>query len=382
MSAHRRVGGFIASAYAAAGVTTAFLPLWLTDRGASAGAVGTILGAASLLRVAAVPGWGALADRAGRPPLALAAGAAALLAACLPAAQGVPALLLLVGLQGAAASALSPLADALTLALAAEGRLAYGRTRAWGSASYMVATAAAGPALAAAGSWLVPWLLAAGYGVAALLARALPRPAHAPHAAAADPGVLRLRAFRLTLLASALIQGSHAAYYGFAPILWRAAGLGDTAIGLLIAEGIVMEIVLFVWGGALTARLGPARLTGLAAVACLLRWPVLALSTDVGVLAAAQVLHAGSFAMQHLSAMQMLARTVPPRRAAGAQALHAALGFSAPVGVLIWLTGLVFAQAGGAVFWGMAALGGAALLLVRPLARAVGRESGEGRVGV
>jgi PPP family 3-phenylpropionic acid transporter len=255
------------------------------------------------------------------------------------------------------------------LALAAAGRLAYARTRAWGSAAYMLATAGAGPVLGWAGSWLVPGLVAVGYGLAAVLAFFLPEPNRVPRLSRRTTGLLRLRPLQLTVLASALIQGSHAAYYGFAALYWRSAGLGDTVIGLLIAEGIVMEIVLFVWGGRWATRLGPARLTALAATACIVRWTVMASTTALPWLILVQTLHAATFAMQHLSSMTMLSRYVPPGRAAGAQALHSALGFSAPTGLLIWLVGLEYGRFGGLVFLPMAVLGGAGLLLVQPLAR-------------
>jgi PPP family 3-phenylpropionic acid transporter len=339
----------------------------MADRGIAAGSIGAVLGISSLVRLLAVPLWGVAADWAGRrrPVLLGTAAATAAATACFPLAHGVAPLLLLVAAQGIAAAALTPLTDTLTLALAGAGRLAYGRTRAWGSAAYMAATAAAGPVLSWAGSGLVPALVAGGYGAAALTACALPEPARAPHPSRRASGLLRLPALRLTIAASALIQGSHAAYYGFAALHWRSLGLSDTAVGLLIAEGIVMEIVLFVWGGRWTARLGPARLTALAASGCLLRWTVLAFATTWPVLAAVQVLHAVTFAMQHLSAMTMLTRHAPPGRAAGAQALHAALGFSAPTGLLIWLVGLAYGRFGGLVFLPMAVIGGAALLLVR-----------------
>ena len=371
MAAGVRVGLFTGAFFAAAALVTAFLPLWMADRGIDPAQIGTVLGVAALARLVAVPLWGAAADQVGhrRPMLLLAAAPTTGAVACLPLAHGMGPLLLLVTVQGVAAAALTPLADTLTLALAAAGRLSYGRTRAWGSAAYMLATAAAGPVLGWAGSAVLPGLVAVGYGAAALAAPLLPEPARVPRAARGAAGVLRRPALRLTIGASALIQGSHAAYYGFAALHWRAAGISDTAIGLLIAEGIVMEVVLFVWGGRWVARLGPARMTALAAAACLVRWTVLALTTAVPVLAVAQVLHAGTFAMQHLSAMAMLSRTVPPNRAAGAQAMHSALGFSAPTGLLIWLVGLGYARLGGLVFLPMAALGGAGLLLVRPLAR-------------
>ena len=66
------------------------------------------------------------------------------------------------------------------------------------------------------------------------------------------------RSFRIAVACSALIQGGHAAYYGFAPLFFRAQGYSDTVIGLLIAEGIIAEIVLFAWGRGLIERLGAA----------------------------------------------------------------------------------------------------------------------------
>lgn len=367
-----RMGLFTGAFFAGAGVAQAFLPLWLTDHGVTAAQLGAILGVAAIVRLVAVPGWGWLADRMAtrRPILAAAAALTAVAAICFPLGNGVAAFATLITLQSMAAAALSPLTDAVTMALALEGRLIYGRVRAWGSASYMLATAAAGPILAWASSSVVPGLIATGYAAAAALAALVPEPARPLHVA--EPGrngLLRMPGFRMTVLASALIQGSHAAYYAFAPILWRSAGLGDTAIGLLIAEGIVMEIVLFIWGGAWAARMGPARLTAMAACACVVRWTAIGATASVPVLMVVQLLHAGTFAMQHLSAMTMLGRVVLPRRAAGAQALHAAMGFSAPTGLLIWVSGLLYAQIGGGVFFVMAGLGAMGLATVAPLAR-------------
>ncbi len=366
-----RVGLFTGAIFAAGAVTTAFLPLWMTDRGIDPGQVGTVLGAASLVRLGAVPAWGAAADRLGRlrPMLLMGAAAAALSVACLTLTHAIPGVLLVTTMQGIAAAALTPLTDTLTLALASKGQLSYGRTRAWGSAAYMLATAIAGPMLGWAGSWLVPWLIAGGYGMAAAVSPGLPEPQRGVRPALRFSGLLRLRALRLTIAASALIQGSHAAYYGFAAIFWRSAGLSDGVIGLLIAEGIVMEIVLFAWGGRWVARLGPARLTALAAGGCIVRWTALASTTALPVLAVVQLLHAATFGMQHLSSMAMLGRHVPPGRAAAAQALHSALGFSAPTGLLIWLVGLGYSRFGGLLFLPMAALGGAGLLLAARLAQ-------------
>jgi PPP family 3-phenylpropionic acid transporter len=372
MSAAARVAAFL-GAYFAANAITAFLPLWLADRGMIASAIGQILGAAALLRVLAGPGWGNVADRLGRrrPVLAFAAGAAACLSASYITVSGFLPLLLIVAAQGIAASAISPLADSLALALAREERLEYGPVRAVGSATFMVATALAGWLLNRAGSWLVPWLLTAGYGAASLFSVFLPEaatPPAAPHALAGLQ-LFRSKAFRLTVGSTALIQGAHAAYYGFAALFWRSQGLSDTIIGLLISEGIIAEILLFARGRRLVEHLGPAGLTACAASASILRWTITAVAPPLPVLALIQPIHAATFAMQHLSAMLVLSRFIPRERAATAQALHAALGYGAPTGLMMLLSGWLYARYGGLVFVAMAVTGGAALILVAPLGR-------------
>ncbi len=374
MSASVRVALFFAALFAAGAINTAFLPLWFADRGLSAAAIGQVLGAASLLRVFAGPIWGTVADRIGRrrPVILIAALTASAAALFYLPLHGLLPLLLVASVQGVASSALNPLIDSLALALARDRRMDYGPVRSIGSIAYMAASAGAGWLLAITGSWVVPWLLAATYGSAAVITPLLPEASRAPVATRAFAGLRLLanRPFRLVVLCSALIQGAHAAYYGFAPLYWRSQGFSDSTIGLLIAEGIVAEVALFAWGRRLVEHLGPAGLTACAASASLLRWTVTACAPPLAVMAVIQLLHAATFAMQHLSAMLVLSRAVPPERAATAQALHAALGYGAPTGLLMLLAGLLYARFGGLAFLAMAAVAGTALLLVRPLARA------------
>jgi PPP family 3-phenylpropionic acid transporter len=374
-----RVGLFLGAYFAANAINT-FLPLWFSDRGLSGAAIGQVLGIAALLRVLAGPGWGSLADYFGhrRPVLVAAAGTAALMALLYLPCEGYVPLLLVAAGQGIAASAVNPLVDSLALALAREARMEYGPVRSFGSIAYMVATAAAGWLLGAAGSWLVPWLLGASYGAASSIGPFLPE-ARVPPATTrvwAGLALFRVPGFRLAVAGTALIQGAHAAYYGFATLFWRSQGYSDRTIGLLIAEGIVMEILLFARGRRLITRLGPAGLTACAATASVVRWCTIAAAPPPGVLAMVQVLHAATFAMQHLSAMIVLTRVVPPERAATAQALHSALGYGAPTGLMMLAAGALYARSGGSAFLAMAAIAGTALALVRPLARAVPTASG------
>ena len=361
----------------AANAIIGFMPLWFADRGLTPTQIGQVLGFAGLLRVFAGPAWGIVADRLGRRrPVLLGAGcAAASMALLYVASTGFLPILLVAAGQGLCASAINPLADSLALSLAREERMEYGPVRAVGSASFMVATAVAGWLLTAVGSWLVPWMLALGYGSAAAVTPFLPE-ARTPPAPPRLGGAFALfgnRAFLLAVAGTALIQGSHAAYYGFAALLWRSQGISDQVIGLLIAEGIIVEILLFARGRALIAWLGPPGLTACAALASIVRWSITAFSPSLAILFVVQILHAGTFAMQHQSSMLILSRAVPPERAATAQALHSALGYGAPAGITMLVTGWLYTRYGGLAFLAMAALGGAGLLLVAPTAAALRR---------
>ena len=365
--------GLVVGAYFTAMAVTGFMPLFYADRGLSPEAIGQVLGFATILRIFSGPGWGNVTDRIGRRrPVLLVAGllATSMALLFLP-AQGFFLLLLVAAGQGIAASALNPLVDSLALALAREARLEYGPVRAIGSATFMIATACAGWLLNMLGSWLVPLLMAGGYASATALSRLLPEAATPPAAPRAYAGLALFRnvGFRLAVASSALIQGAHAAYYGFAALFWRSQGISDTVIGLLIAEGIIVEILLFARGRALIERLGPAGLTGCAALASIVRWSLTALSPPLAILFAVQLLHSATFAMQHLSAMMVLSRCVPPERSATAQALHGALGYGAPAGIATLIAGYLYARHGGMAFLAMAVVGGAALLLVPALRR-------------
>nr|WP_246603212.1 MFS transporter [Falsiroseomonas tokyonensis] len=344
------------------------MPSVLAGHGLSPEQVGVALAVAAGVRLVAGPAGGRLADALGDARVLLVAGSAlAALAACgflLPAGFGL--LLLVMALQGAAFAPVVPLTDALAVAASRapaspSGGFDYARVRAAGSISFMLAAIAVGQAVALFGIQAAAWLLVAGFGATALAALALP--AGPPRASrvvalgwAGFLAPLRIKAVRRLMLVSALIQGSHALYYGFGTLHWQAAGLGAGLIGGLWAVGVLAEVALFLWGKGLVARLGPVGLSLAAAGAGVLRWGVTALTVDPWLLVPAQMLHAASFGMQHLATMAVLGRVVPPAEAGTAQTLHASLGVGLWMGLLALACGPLYAAAGGAGFWAMAAL--------------------------
>jgi PPP family 3-phenylpropionic acid transporter len=352
------------SLYAAYGTESPFLPSFLGERGLTPGEIGIVLAAGTLMRIAAGPVAGHLADRydATRGVLGIAAVASGLIAFAYLAGDGFWPMLGVSVLHAGAIAALAPLADALALAAAErEGTFSYGWVRGAGSAAFVLGTLVSGLLIDRAG--LASIIVSCGL-LFLLVAVATARVPRAP-AREGPPSLgfggtrelLALAPFRRMLVVAALIIGSHALNDGFAVIRWREAGIGPGTISLLWSEAVASEVVVFVLVGPwLLARLGTARATMLAAGLGVLRWSTMAVTASVPVLAMIQPTHGFTFALLHLSAMHLFARVVPERLAASAQTLYGNLGLGVASAALTATSGLLYGAFGAGAFWFMAAL--------------------------
>ncbi len=376
MSAPLRFALLYAVQFATIGVLQPFLPAVLAGHGLTPGQIATVLALASAVRLLAAPAVGRGADGFGdaRSILVLAAGLAACTVTGFAWAPGFGALIAVAMLHALVSAPVVPLSDALCLGAARRMSFDYGRARSAGSASYIAAAVLAGFAVQAAGAEAVVWIASLCFLLTALAARGLPRLEASGGGRSGFGAPFREPAFRWLLPVSALIQGSHALYYGFATLHWQAAGLSSGVIGLLWGEGVVVEVALFLWGRRLVERLGPGGMALLAAAAGVLRWSVTATTSWLPALAAVQLLHALTFGAMHLGAMRVLGG-LPPGQAATAQTLHASLGVGLASGVLTYLCGPLYAAYGGGGFWAMAGLCGIALPVAAKLHLVLRRRS-------
>ncbi|MBC9179757.1 MFS transporter [Pseudoroseomonas ludipueritiae] len=371
-----RYAALLGTAYAALGISQPFLPAFLAERGLEAGQVSLVLALGSAVRLLAGPLGGRLADRLGDPRLLLVASALGAALACCGFLLGAGLLGLVLAqlVFSAFLAPLVPVSEAVTLAAAGRGWLDYPRVRAAGSATFILASALGGWAAGRWGFSSAPVLMAAMLALTALAAL-LPRHGGGGLARAGGGGfraVLALPGFRRLLLLSALVQGSHAALYAFGAIHWAAAGHAPVTIGLLWAEGVVAEILLFAFGRRLTEALGVRGMMLLGALGGLLRWGLLGATTWLPALVLAQLLHAATFGAQYLAAMRLLQHLVPPAQASTAQSLHASLGGGLGTGLLTLACGPLYAAWGGAgAFWAMAGL----CLLAVPVALGLRRDA-------
>ena len=370
-----RLGLFYGAVFLVVGILVPFWPVWLRDRGMGPAEIGLLLSAASWVRALSNPLIAQAADRRGdRRGMIVGLSFAALAAyAAFAPAQGFWALLAVTLVATSLFSAMLPLTDTITMQKVRASGIDYGRVRLWGSLSFIAAAVGGGLVLTGRPDEVVLWLVLGALALTAACALAMPR----EETVAANPStraplrqVLGDRRYLAFLLCGSLLQASHAAYYGFATLHWRAAGIGDGMIGALWAEGVVAEIALFSVSGAVVARLGPARLFMLGAVAGAVRWTTLGLTTDVATLAAVQALHGLTFGAVHLGAMHFIANRVPPAFAATAQSLYSSTAMGVAMGLSMMAAGALYATVAGAAFYAMAGLSLAGGLVAVGLARA------------
>ncbi len=369
-----RLAVFYAALFVLMGVQLPFLPVWLKAKGLDVGLIGVALAVPMIVRVAAVPLATRAADRrdALRGALMVAGVASCAGYGLLALAPGTAAVLVTYALVAFAFTPVMPLADTYALrGLTAHGRV-YGPVRLWGSAAFIAGSFAAGLASDALPARDLIWLiLAASVGLALAGLALAPLPSAGAHdvASAAVPrSLLRDRAFLAVVAAAALIQASHAVYYGFSVLAWRAEGLDGAAVAALWALGVVAEIVLFALQGRLPPFFQPTVLLMAGAFGAAVRWAGMALNPPAAVLPFLQILHALSFGATHLGALTFITRHAPPGQGATAQgylAIALGLAMAASMGLAGWLYGAFGAAAYAAMALAAVVGGGCALIAQR-----------------
>ncbi len=177
-----------------------------------------------------------------------------------------------------------------------------------------------------------------------------------PSRRAALGALARDRRFWSFVTVAAALQASHQVYYGFGTLYWRSLGFSDAMIGILWAEGVVAEILLFWQGSRLLARVGPLGLMIAGGAAGIVRWGLMGLVPGLFAAFALQLLHALTFGATHLGAMNYLSRTVPPDAAASAQALYSGASSGIGSGIVMLGAGALYAEFGGRAYLFMTVL--------------------------
>ncbi|MEZ5962755.1 MAG: MFS transporter [Planctomycetota bacterium] len=374
VSAFARLTGFYVASFAVLGAYMQFFPVWLHDVGGLGKREVTLVQSGQVwARTLAGPLWAQRVDREGGAHriLILLSGLSIVAFLAFRLGHGMAWLTVCCVAFGLCYPPMHPILDAFAMQTAHERGFSYPRVRAFGSASFLVVIVAVGAMLEhVASHWIHP-LLTVLLVLTAFAAWRLPRtvrPAAEPGRRAPLGALLRQPRFLLFLGAAGLVQGSHGTFYALSTLHWRAHGIGEGLAGLVWAEGVVAEIVLFFAARAFFERLRPTTLILLGAAGAAVRWCALGVTTELGPLLAVNWLHALSFGCTYLGSLRYVRVRVDAAHQATAQGLVGAAtsGVGMVVGMLIG--GAVYETAGGGAFlWmaGMAACGGAGAFVLR-----------------
>jgi PPP family 3-phenylpropionic acid transporter len=350
---------FYAALFVSIGIQLPFFPLWLEAKGLDAGMIGLVLAAPMVVRLFAVPVLTRFADsrQALWSGLVITAGASAAGTIALGFTEGSLAILLVFALASVPFTPIMPMAEAYALRGLAQIGRAYGPVRLWGSAAFIGGSLGAGSIIDSIAPGNLIWLIAGALLAAAAAAFGLvPLPPRPPVPERPEPpylGFLRTPGFIAVAAAAGLIQASHAVYYGFSSLDWKAAGLDGATVGALWALGVVAEIILFAFSGRLPLWLPSSALLVSGALGATLRWVVMAFDPPAAVLPLLQCLHALSFGATHLGAIGFVHRAAPAGRAATAQgSLAVVLGGAMALSMM--LTGVLYETFGTSAYAAMA----------------------------
>ncbi len=333
------------------GANLPYLPVWMERAAGMSGA--EIAGASTLailIRIFAGPLTAGIAQDHGlRGTLAsVMVVALAGYALLVPDAPRAAAFFLCV-LVYSAMNLVGPLFEAVLVFGTRNGRPDYGEGRAIASAAFVAANLGGGAILGSLGpDWVLYYLIAAS-GIAALAPLFTKQGARA--AVARRPlistftdsfTIYRMPGVFVYLLAAALIQSSHGAYYAFASNIWIAQGIDGGHIGALWAIGVAAEILLLLLSRKLLKDMNYYALLWLGGIGALIRWTAAGFVLPVEAVYVFQTLHAASFAMTHIGTMRFLQAALPDDKLSLAYSANGALIFGPAMAVTGLAAGIAY----------------------------------------
>lgn len=264
-------------------------------------------------------------------------------------------------------SPLVPLTDALANTWQKQIPLDYGRVRLWGSIAFVIGSALTGKLVSLYDYRVILALLT--LGVASMLLGMMLRPAIQPQGVSRHQEstgwsswlALISQNWRF-LVCVCLLQGAHAAYYGFSAIYWQSAGYSASAVGYLWSLGVVAEVIIFALSNKLFRRFSARDLLLLSAVCGLIRWGMMGWTTALPWLIVAQILHCGTFTVCHLAGMRYIAAR-HGSEVIRLQAVYSAVAMGGSISIMTIFAGYLYQHLAGGVFWVMALLALPAMVL-------------------
>ena len=324
------------------GINAPFFPLWLSSKGFTERYIAIILATSVLTKLLANPFFAGLGDKYGnrKIPMLYLSFISTIILFSLNIFNSLYLIAFMAITSWALFAPLMPLTESLTTTAIKKYNFDYGNTRLWGSVSFIIIAFFGGIVIEKYGLKYVPILMTIGALFLFLSIIIMPTiPSLPARKKFSTYALLKNRNFFPFLLACGAIQSSHGIYYGFSTIYWKSIGLSETVIGALWAEGVVFEIILLAYFYKFKNYTSPKIFIIIAGVMAIIRWTLMVYADTILFIALIQILHAFTFGLTHLAAINFISEVMPVRAQAKSQALYSAISMGAFLAVSISVSG-------------------------------------------
>jgi PPP family 3-phenylpropionic acid transporter len=368
--------------FAVLGIFVPYLPMFLDDRGFNSHDIGLLLAIVTTSRIIGPSLWAMVVERKGDPIRVMRSGAvlAAIGWLCSYVDWGYWPLVVGLGLFSLFWTAILPQLEVSAFYYLNNDNSIYGKVRSFGSVGYILVVILGGLLLQQFGPEFLPW------GVTIFLLLLLVTLFLLPSFSlknSADQPSIRFRTlfkhpvFLRFMTATFLMQISFAPFYGFFILYCRDLGYSGFASGLLIALGVLAEIIAFFYAGKVLTRFSYRLLLTVCYGLTVIRWLMVAfLGADWGWLAFSMLFHAASFALAHSCAMQFIQNFFVPAQRSRGQALYVGLVYGGGGAIGAYGAGILWADGPGATltFVCAAVVAGGACLMAFSLPQSLGQQ--------
>jgi len=350
------------------GINAPFWPLWLSSKGFDSRYISLIISLSILMKIISNPFFAGLGDKYGnrKIPMLYLSIVASIILFTLSFINYQFLIGVLAIIAWAFFAPLMPITESLTTTAANKYGFDYGRTRLWGSVSFVLMAFLGGILVENYGLQIIPYIMSVGTFLVFISIYLTPTVYSLPSTHKIKiTTLLRNRSFLPFLLACGAIQASHGMYYTFATIHWKNIGLSETMIGGLWAEGVLFEILLLAYFYKIRSYFSFKSLLIFAALTATIRWIITAYATEPLILVFIQSLHSITFGLTHISAIYFISEVMPERAQAKSQALYSAISMGIIMSLAIAISGDLYDayQEKAFIFSALLALSGAIITL-------------------
>ncbi len=235
------------------------------------------------------------------------------------------------------------LLEAMTMDILGREKSSYGRTRAWGSISFILVVLLLGRIIDVFGVKIILVLVLVGSALQAALSLALPSgQRRQPPVSLAGIRSLFTGRFTAFLVCAFLMLVSHGAYYGFFSIHLARLGLSGTLIGVAWAVASTAEILVMIASARLFDRFSPEKMMLFSFSIAVIRWLILFWVVSPVLIVLSQVLHAMTYGVFHMASILYVDRLSPGEGKTLGQAVNNSVTYGLGLMVGLYLNGWLY----------------------------------------